>query len=400
MLLQMKDLPLTDKRVLIRADLNVPMQQGRITSTARIRALIPTLQQALQQGARVMLASHLGRPTEGEYQEAYSLLPVVHHLKAVLNRPVRLAKNYLQGVEVAAGELVVLENVRFNPGEGGNDPQLAQQYAALCDLFVMEAFACAHRRQASTYGVAHYAPMACAGPLLLNEMTQLTRALQHPARPLVAIVGGSKISSKLPLLRAIAQRADHLIVGGGIANTFLAAQGHPIGQSLHEAALIPQAQQLMERTNIPLPSDVRVARVFSAQATAVVKSVTAVAPDEQILDIGPTSAQHLVSLLSTAKTILWNGPLGVFEWPNFRQGTEVVARAIADSPAFSIAGGGDTLAAIDCFGISEQISYISTGGGAFLEFIEGKSLPAITILESRAQNAEVPLRFLSTPARK
>lgn len=383
MLLQMKDLPLTDKRVLIRADLNVPLQQDRITSDARIRALIPTLQQALQQGARIMIASHLGRPTEGEHQEAYSLLPVVHHLKTLLNRPVRLAKNYLQGVEVAAGELVVLENVRFNRGERDNDPQLAQQYAALCDLFVMDAFASAHRMQASTYGIAYYAPMACAGPLLLNEIAQLTRALHHPARPLVAIVGGSKISSKLPLLKAIAQRADHLIVGGGIANTFLAAQGYPIGQSLHEAALLPQAQQLMATTDIPLPSDVRVAHVFSSEAPAVLKPVTEVAPEEQILDIGPATAQQLVTLLSTAKTILWNGPLGVFEWPNFRQGTEVVARAIANSPAFSIAGGGDTLAAIDCFGIAKQISYISTGGGAFLAFIEGKSLPAIKILERR-----------------
>ncbi len=385
MLLQMKDLPLTDKRVLIRADLNVPLKQGRITSDARIRALIPTLQQALQQGARIMLASHLGRPTEGEPQEAYSLQPVVHHLKTLLNRPVRLAKNYLQGVEVAAGELVVLENVRFNLGESENDPQLAQQYAALCDLFVMDAFASAHRMQASTYGVAHYAPMACAGPLLLNEIAQLTRALHHPARPLVAIVGGSKISSKLPLLQAIAQRADHLIVGGGIANTFLAAQGYPMGQSLYEAALIPQAQQLLATTDIPLPSDVRVAHVFSAEAPALLKPVTAVAPEEQILDIGPATAQQLVTLLSSAKTILWNGPLGVFEWPNFRRGTEVVARAIANSHAFSIAGGGDTLAAIDCFGIAEQISYISTGGGAFLAFIEGKSLPAIKILERRGQ---------------
>ncbi|WP_253307131.1 phosphoglycerate kinase [unidentified bacterial endosymbiont] len=381
----MKDLPLTDKRVLIRADLNVPLKQGRITSDARIRALIPTLQQALQQGARIMLASHLGRPTEGEPQEAYSLQPVVHHLKTLLNRPVRLAKNYLQGVEVAAGELVVLENVRFNLGESENDPQLAQQYAALCDLFVMDAFASAHRMQASTYGVAHYAPMACAGPLLLNEIAQLTRALHHPARPLVAIVGGSKISSKLPLLQAIAQRADHLIVGGGIANTFLAAQGYPMGQSLYEAALIPQAQQLLATTDIPLPSDVRVAHVFSAEAPALLKPVTAVAPEEQILDIGPATAQQLVTLLSSAKTILWNGPLGVFEWPNFRRGTEVVARAIANSHAFSIAGGGDTLAAIDCFGIAEQISYISTGGGAFLAFIEGKSLPAIKILERRGQ---------------
>jgi phosphoglycerate kinase len=384
-LLQMKDLPLTDKRVLIRADLNVPLQQDRITSDARIRALIPTLHQALQQGARIMVASHLGRPTEGEYQEAYSLLPVVHHLTTLLNCSVRLAKSYLQGVEVAAGEVVVLENVRFNRGERDNDPQLAQQYAALCDLFVMDAFASAHRMQASTYGVAHYAPMACAGPLLLNEIAQLTRALHHPARPLVAIVGGSKISSKLPLLQAIAQRADHLIVGGGIANTFLAAQGNPIGKSLYEAALISQAQQLMATIDIPLPSDVRVAITCSAQAEAVLKSVTAVAPDEQILDIGPASAQRLVALLSRAKTILWNGPLGVFEWPNFRQGTEVVARAIADSPAFSIAGGGDTLAAIDCFGIAEQISYISTGGGAFLAFIEDQSLPGITILEKRGQ---------------
>ncbi|MEW9824701.1 MAG: phosphoglycerate kinase [Candidatus Symbiodolus clandestinus] len=383
-LLSMQDLPLSDKQLLIRADLNVPLQQGQITSDARIRACLPTLQLALQQGAKILLMSHLGRPKEGAYQAAYSLQPVANHLQQLLDYPVRLVKECLSGVSVVAGEIVLLENVRFNVGEQANDQQLACRYAALCNLFVMDAFGSAHRAHASTHGVAQWAPQACAGPLLLNEVTQLTNALQNPQRPLVAIVGGAKVSSKLPILQAIAQRADHLIVGGGLANTFIAAQGYSVGQSLYEATLIPQAHQLMATTDIPLPNDVIVAQQFSEDAAAQSKLVSEVAADEIILDIGEESAQRLAALIRQAKTILWNGPLGVFEWPNFRRGTEIVARAIAESQAFSIAGGGDTLAAIDCFGLADQISLISTGGGAFLEFIEGKSLPGIEILRHSA----------------
>lgn len=383
-LLSMQDLPLSDKQLLIRADLNVPLQQGQITSDARIRACLPTLQLALQQGAKILLMSHLGRPKEEAYQAAYSLQPVANHLQQLLDYPVRLVKECLSGISVVAGEIVLLENVRFNVGEQANDQQLARRYAALCNLFVMDAFGSAHRAHASTHGVAQWAPQACAGPLLLNEVTQLTNALQNPQRPLVAIVGGAKVSSKLPLLQAIAQRADHLIVGGGLANTFIAAQGYSVGQSLYEATLIPQAHQLMATIDIPLPSDVIVAQQFSEDAAAQSKLVSEVAADEIILDIGEESAQRLAALIRQAKTILWNGPLGVFEWPNFRRGTEIVARAIAESQAFSIAGGGDTLAAIDCFGLADQISLISTGGGAFLKFIEGKSLPGIEILRHSA----------------
>ncbi|TQI82078.1 phosphoglycerate kinase [Serratia fonticola] len=383
--IKMTDLDLAGKRVLIRSDLNVPVKDGKVTSDARIRASLPTIEAALKQGARVMVTSHLGRPTEGEYNEEFSLLPVVNYLKDHLKSPVRLAKDYLDGVEVAEGELVVLENVRFNKGEKKDDETLSKKYAALCDVYVMDAFGTAHRAQASTHGVGKFAPVACAGPLLSAELEALGKALGNPARPMVAIVGGSKVSTKLTVLDSLSKIADQLIVGGGIANTFVAAQGHNVGKSLYEADLIPEAKKLLETCDIPVPTDVRVATEFSETATATLKSASEIKDDEQILDLGDVSAERLAKILKDAKTILWNGPVGVFEFPNFRKGTEIVARAIADSEAFSIAGGGDTLAAIDLFGIADKISYISTGGGAFLEFVEGKQLPAVVMLEERAK---------------
>ncbi|MGE5044467.1 phosphoglycerate kinase [Yersinia enterocolitica] len=383
--IKMTDLDLAGKRVLIRADLNVPVKDGKVTSDARIRASLPTIETALKQGAKVMVTSHLGRPTEGEYNEEFSLLPVVNYLKDKLSAPVRLAKDYLDGVEIAAGELVVLENVRFNKGEKKDDETLSKKYAALCDVYVMDAFGTAHRAQASTHGVGKFAPIACAGPLLSAELEALGKALGNPARPMVAIVGGSKVSTKLTVLGALSKIADQLIVGGGIANTFVAVQGNNVGKSLYEADLIPEAKRLLETCDIPVPTDVRVATEFSETATATLKPANQIKDDEQILDLGDESAERLAEILKNAKTILWNGPVGVFEFPNFRKGTEIVARAIAESEAFSIAGGGDTLAAIDLFGIADQISYISTGGGAFLEFVEGKKLPAVVMLEERAK---------------
>ncbi|MDA8478280.1 phosphoglycerate kinase [Citrobacter sp. Awk 4] len=383
--IKMTDLDLAGKRVFIRADLNVPVKEGKVTSDARIRASLPTIELALKQGAKVMVTSHLGRPTEGEYNEEFSLLPVVNYLKDKLSAPVRLVKDYLDGVEVAAGELVVLENVRFNKGEKKDDEALSKKYAALCDVFVMDAFGTAHRAQASTHGIGKFADVACAGPLLAAELDALGKALKEPARPMVAIVGGSKVSTKLTVLDSLSKIADQLIVGGGIANTFVAAQGHNVGKSLYEADLVDEAKRLLTTCDIPVPTDVRVATEFSESAAATLKSVADVKEDEQILDIGDASAQQLAEILKNAKTILWNGPVGVFEFPNFRKGTEIVANAIADSEAFSIAGGGDTLAAIDLFGISDKISYISTGGGAFLEFVEGKVLPAVAMLEERAK---------------
>jgi phosphoglycerate kinase len=383
--IKMSDLDLAGKRVLIRSDLNVPVKDGKVTSDARIRASLPTIEAALKQGARVMVTSHLGRPTEGEYNEEFSLLPVVNYLKEHLKSPVRLAKDYLEGVDVAEGELVVLENVRFNKGEKKDDEVLSKKYAALCDVYVMDAFGTAHRAQASTHGVGKFAPVACAGPLLSAELEALGKALGNPARPMVAIVGGSKVSTKLTVLGSLSKIADQLIVGGGIANTFVAAQGHNVGKSLYEADLIPEAKKLLETCDIPVPTDVRVATEFSETATATLKSASEIKDEEQILDLGDVSAERLAKILKEAKTILWNGPVGVFEFPNFRKGTEIVARAIAESEAFSIAGGGDTLAAIDLFGIADQISYISTGGGAFLEFVEGKQLPAVVMLEERAK---------------
>ncbi len=383
--IKMTVLDLAGKRVFIRADLNVPVKEGKVTSDARIRASLPTIELALKQGAKVMVTSHLGRPTEGEYNEEFSLLPVVNYLKDKLSAPVRLVKDYLDGVEVAAGELVVLENVRFNKGEKKDDEALSKKYAALCDVFVMDAFGTAHRAQASTHGIGKFADVACAGPLLAAELDALGKALKEPARPMVAIVGGSKVSTKLTVLDSLSKIADQLIVGGGIANTFVAAQGHNVGKSLYEADLVDEAKRLLTTCDIPVPTDVRVATEFSETAAATLKSVSDVKEDEQILDIGDASAQQLAEILKNAKTILWNGPVGVFEFPNFRKGTEIVANAIADSEAFSIAGGGDTLAAIDLFGISDKISYISTGGGAFLEFVEGKVLPAVAMLEERAK---------------
>ena len=384
--IKMTDLDLNGKRVFIRADLNVPVKDGKVTSDARIRATIPTLKLALEKGAKVMVTSHLGRPTEGEFKPEDSLQPVVDYLNEHLDVPVRLVRDYLDGVEVNADEIVVLENVRVNKGEKKNDPELGKKYAALCDVFIMDAFGTAHRAQASTYGVAEFAPIACAGPLLAAELDALGKALKEPARPMVAIVGGSKVSTKLEVLNSLSKIADQIIVGGGIANTFIAAAGHNVGKSLYEADLIPVAKELAASTDIPVPVDVRVGTEFSETAPATEKSVTEVKDDESIFDIGDKSAAQLAEIIKNAKTVLWNGPVGVFEFPNFRKGTEIISHAIANSDAFSIAGGGDTLAAIDLFGIADKISYISTGGGAFLEFVEGKVLPAVEILEKRAKN--------------
>ncbi|WP_048750116.1 phosphoglycerate kinase [Aggregatibacter segnis] len=384
--IKMTDLDLNGKRVFIRADLNVPVKDGKVTSDARIRATIPTLKLALEKGAKVMVTSHLGRPTEGEFKPEDSLQPVVDYLNEHLDVPVRLVRDYLNGVEVNAGEIVVLENVRVNKGEKKNDPELGKKYAALCDVFIMDAFGTAHRAQASTYSVAEFAPVACAGPLLAAELDALGKALKEPARPMVAIVGGSKVSTKLEVLNSLSKIADQIIVGGGIANTFIAAAGHNVGKSLYEADLIPVAKELAASTDIPVPVDVRVGTEFSETAPATEKSVTEVKDDESIFDIGDKSAAQLAEIIKNAKTVLWNGPVGVFEFPNFRKGTEIISHAIANSDAFSIAGGGDTLAAIDLFGIADKISYISTGGGAFLEFVEGKVLPAVEILEKRAKN--------------
>ena len=377
--IKMTDLDLNGKRVFIRADLNVPVKDGKVTSDARIRATIPTLKLALEKGAKVMVTSHLGRPTEGEFKPEDSLQPVVDYLNEHLDVPVRLVRDYLDGVEVNAGEIVVLENVRVNKGEKKNDPELGKKYAALCDVFIMDAFGTAHRAQASTYGVAEFAPVACAGPLLAAELDALGKALKEPARPMVAIVGGSKVSTKLEVLNSLSKIADQIIVGGGIANTFIAAAGHNVGKSLYEADLIPVAKELAASTDIPVPVDVRVGTEFSETAPATEKSVTEVKDDESIFDIGDKSAEQLAEIIKNAKTVLWNGPVGVFEFPNFRKGTEIISHAIANSDAFSIAGGGDTLAAIDLFGIADKISYISTG-------VEGKVLPAVEILEKRAKN--------------
>lgn len=382
--IKMTDLDLAGKRVLIRSDLNVPVKEGKVTSDARIRASLPTIEAALTQGAKVMVTSHLGRPTEGEYNEEFSLLPVVNYLKEKLSSPVRLAKDYLDGVDVAAGELVVLENVRFNKGEKKDDETLAKKYAALCDIYVMDAFGTAHRAQASTHGVGKFAPVACAGPLLANELEALGKALKTPARPMIAVVGGSKVSTKFDVLNSLVKIADTVIVGGGIANTFVAIDNN-VGKSLYEPDFVDAAKKLRDEFKIPVPVDCRVGTEFSETAPSHVKKVNEVNENEEIMDFGDETANAMAKLLKEAKTILWNGPVGVFEFPNFRKGTEIVAKAIADSDAFSIAGGGDTLAAIDLFGIEDKISYISTGGGAFLEFVEGKTLPAVAMLEERAK---------------
>jgi len=382
---KMTDLNLAGKRVLIREDLNVPLKNGSITSDARIRAALPTIKAAANAGAKVMLMSHLGRPEEGVYDEAASLKPVAEHLSEALGQNVRLIKDYLNGedLNLADGDVVLFENVRFNKGEKKDDEALAKQYAALCDIYVMDAFGTAHRAQASTHGVGKFAPEACAGPLLAGELDALGKALDNPARPVVAIVGGSKVSTKLDVLNALEKVCDQIIVGGGIANTFLAAAGHPVGKSLCEHDLIDAAKDIASRVEIPLPVDVVVASEFSETATATIRNISDVTEDDMILDVGPETAGQFAGLLKNAKTILWNGPVGVFEFDPFENGTKVLAHAIADSAAFSLAGGGDTVAAIDKYGVSEKISYISTGGGAFLEFVEGKTLPAVAMLEER-----------------
>jgi len=383
--LKMADLDLSGKRVLIREDLNVPVKNGKVTSDARIRASLPTIQLALDAGAKVIVMSHLGRPEEGVYDEESSIKPVAAHLAGLLGRDVNVIKDFREGVDVAAGEVVLLENVRFNKGEKKDADELAQAYAALCDVFVMDAFGTAHRAQASTHGVAKFAPVACAGPLLAAELDALGKALATPARPLVAIVGGSKVSTKLEVLESLSDICDQIIVGGGIANTFLAASGKPVGKSLCEDDLIPAAKKLMEKVSIPLPTDVVCGKEFAESAVATLKSADAVEADDMIFDIGPDSAKALAEQLKSAKTIIWNGPVGVFEFDQFGQGTKALALAIAESDAFSIAGGGDTLAAVDKYEIADKVSYISTGGGAFLEFVEGKVLPAVAILEERAK---------------
>ena len=385
----MSDCNLRDQRVLIREDLNVPVKGGVVTSDARIRAALPTIKQAIDAKARVLIMSHLGRPDEGVFTEEFSLAPVAKRLTELLGMPVELKRDWLNGVEVAPGEVVLLENVRFNKGEKKNGDDLARQMAALCDIYVMDAFGTAHRAEASTHGVAKYAPIACAGPLLVSELTALETALEKPARPLLAIVAGSKVSTKLTVLESLLAKVDQLIVGGGIANTFLAALGFKVGKSLYEPDMLDIARRLLDQSakrgiEIPMPTDVVVAREFSATAEADVKSVSDVEAGEMILDIGPDSAERLAVLMASAGTILWNGPIGVFEFDQFGEGTRTLANAIASSRAFSLAGGGDTLAAIEKYGIEEGISYISTGGGAFLEFVEGKTLPAVEILEQRA----------------
>ena len=380
----MRDQELRGKRVLIREDLNVPVKEGVVGSDARIRAALPTINAALDAGARVILMSHLGRPVEGEFDPQFSLAPVAQHLSGLLGKPVELVSEWREGVTLADGEVALLENVRFNPGEKADDEALARAYAALCDIFVMDAFGTAHRAQASTHGVAKYAPVACAGPLLEGELQALAKAMFDPARPMVAIVGGSKVSTKLEVLEALSDKVDQLVVGGGIANTFLAASGSPVGKSLCEHDLLDTARALMQKTPIPLPVDVVTGKAFAEDAPASLKPAGEVAEDDMIFDIGPESAKEIAHILKKAGTILWNGPVGVFEFDQFAGGTRTVSQAIADSPAFSLAGGGDTLAAIDKYDIEDKISYISTGGGAFLEYVEGKTLPAVAMLEHRA----------------
>jgi len=387
--LRMENLDLAGKRVMIREDLNVPVADGEVTSDARIRAALPTIRLALDKGAAVLLLSHLGRPVEGQADTRFSLQPVANRLGALLGQEVRLQADWLDGVEVTPGEVILCENVRFNPGEQANDENLARRMAALCDVFVMDAFGTAHRAQASTEGVTRFAPVACAGPLLSAELDALAKALDDPERPLLAIVGGSKVSTKLTVLDALLDRVDELIVGGGIANTFIAASGHDVGKSLYEPDLIHEAQQLIQKAHagggsIPIPKDVIVARAFAADEEPLVRNVDEVHDDEMILDIGPLTQIEYSEIIAGAGTIIWNGPVGVFEFRNFAAGTRAVAEAIERSTAYSIAGGGDTLAAIDQFGITEDISYISTGGGAFLEFVEGKTLPAVAALEAAA----------------
>jgi phosphoglycerate kinase len=390
--LKMADQALAGKRLLIRLDLNVPLKDGSVTSDTRIRASLPTIRMALDKGAAVILLSHLGRPVEGVFDEQFSLAPVADYLGKLLRQEVRLVTDWLDGVAVTPGEVVLCENVRFNVGEKGNDEDLARTMAGLCDVFVMDAFGTAHRAQASTHGVAKFAPLACAGPLLIGEIDALDRAMRDPARPVVAIVGGSKVSTKLTVLKKLVEIVDLLIVGGGIANTFIAAAGHAVGESLFESELVDEARSLMSpvsgRAEIPVPEDVVVATEITESASPQVRQIDEVQAGEMILDIGPETSIRYAGLLKSAGTIVWNGPLGVFEIDQFGAGTESVARAVAESPAFSIAGGGDTLAALEKYGVTDRISYISTGGGAFLEYLEGSALPAISVLEQRAAGHE------------
>lgn len=388
--IKMTDLNLSGKRVLIREDLNVPLKNGEVADDTRIRASLRTIEIAKNAGAKVMLMSHLGRPEEGVYDEASSLKPVARHLSQLLGQEVRVIKDWLSGVMLADGEVVLCENVRFNKGEGKNNDELAKKMAAICDVYVMDAFGTAHRAQASTHGVAKYAPIACAGPLLAAELEALGKALDKPARPVVAIVGGSKVSTKLTVLKSLSKIVDQLIVGGGIANTFILAEGHKIGKSLAEVDLVQEAKDIIAAArakggNVPIPVDVVCAKAFAEEAAASLKDVNSVADDDMIFDIGPKSSRQLESIIANAGTIVWNGPVGVFEFDQFGAGTEALAKAIANSKAFSIAGGGDTLAAVAKYGIADKISYISTGGGAFLEFLEGKKLPAVEILTERAK---------------
>ena len=388
--LKMTDLDLHGKRVLIRQDLNVPIKDGKVASDKRIVASLPTIEHAMNAGAKVMVMSHLGRPTEGEYDEQFSMIPVGEHMSALLGHNVEMVKDWVNGVgSMNNGDVVLCENVRFNVGEKKNDDELSKKMAALCDIYVMDAFGTAHRAQASTHGVAKYAPVACAGPLLAGELEALGKALDDPARPMAAIVGGSKVSTKLTVLESLSGVVDQLIPGGGIANTFIAASGFNVGKSLVEEDLIPEAKRLMEAARakggeIPVPTDVVVGKEFSESAKAVVKKVEDVADDDMIFDIGPETAARFADMMKSAGTIVWNGPVGVFEFDQFGEGTRILGMAIADSDAFSIAGGGDTLAAVDKYNISDKVSYISTGGGAFLEFLEGKKLPAVAMLEERA----------------
>ncbi|AEI35922.1 phosphoglycerate kinase [Francisella salina] len=387
--LTLKDVDLKNKKVLVRVDFNVPVKDGKVTSKVRIEAAIPTIQYILDQGGAVILMSHLGRPTEGEYDSQFSLEPVAEALSQIINKPVRFAKDWLNGVDAKAGEIVMCDNVRFNKGEKKSDDELSKKIASLGDVFVMDAFATAHRAQASTYGVAKYVPVACAGLLLANEIKALEKALKAPKKPMAAIVGGSKVSTKLSVLHNLLDKVEILIVGGGIANTFIKAEGFNIGNSLYEEDLVGEAKDILAKAkefcvNIPVPVDVRVAKEFSENAVAVVKDVADVADDEMILDIGPKSERNIAELLKSANTILWNGPVGVFEFDNFAEGTKALSLAIAESDAFSVAGGGDTIAAIEKFDIKEKVSYISTAGGAFLEFLEGKKLPAVEIFKEKA----------------
>lgn len=388
--LRMTDLDLKGKRVFIRADLNVPVKDGKVTSDARITASMPTIEFAMKAGAKVMVTSHLGRPTEGEWSPEVSLAPVAEVMSAKLGKPVRLIKDWVDGgFDVAEGEVVLLENCRINKGEKKNNEETAKKYAALCDVFVMDAFGTAHRAEASTYGIAQFAPVACAGMLVTEELEALAKALANPARPMVAIVGGSKVSTKLTVLEALSEKCDQLVVGGGIANTFLKAAGKKVGKSLCEDELVPTAKALMEKmqkrgATIPIAVDVVVGKQFDANEPAVLKSADEVADDDMIFDIGPKSAQELADIILKAGTVVWNGPVGVFEFDQFGEGTKAIAKAIAETKAFTLAGGGDTIAAIQKYGIYDKVSYISTAGGAFLEYLEGKTLPAVEILEKRA----------------